>query len=301
MRSVAFQYHAPRSLDEALVTLAQVAAEDGRIIAGGQSLVPTMAFRFVRPGHLVDINRVAGLDRLHAEASTVPGRTAASELVIGATVRHAAFHRPVLAGPLGPLLTEVASHIAHYPIRMRGTFCGSLAHADPASEWCLVASTLDARLVLRSVRGERILEADEFFTGVMSTAIEPDELLVEARIPIPNPGVRLGFDEFSRRRGDFALAMALVSLECVDGRVRSPRIGVSGVEDRPRRIAEAEALLDGRIPADDLFRAVARAAAAAVDPLEQPQLPAIYRRELVESSVRRALERAWGPTGHGAR
>jgi carbon-monoxide dehydrogenase medium subunit len=298
MRSVAFQYHAPRSLDEALAILAEVAPEDGRIIAGGQSLVPTMAFRFVRPGHLVDINRVAGLDRLSEQPLAAPGIASgtapARELVIGALVRHAAFHRPVVAGPLGLLLTEVASHIAHYPIRMRGTFCGSLAHADPASEWCLVASTLDARLVLRSARGERILPADEFFTGVMSTAIESDEMLVEARITLPSAGARMGFDEFSRRRGDFALAMALASFDLVDGRMRSPRVGVSGVEDRPRRIREAEALLEGCVPTTDVFQSAARAAAAAVDPLEQPQLPAIYRRELVESSVRRALERAWG-------
>ncbi len=297
MRSVAFQYHAPRSLDEALAILAEVAPEDGRIIAGGQSLVPTMAFRFVRPGHLVDINRIAGLDRLSEQpvVASVPAPDAApgTELVIGALVRHAAFHRPVVAGPLGRLLTEVAGHIAHYPIRMRGTFCGSLAHADPASEWCLVASTLDARLVLRSVRGERIVRADDFFTGVMSTAIEPDEMLVEARITLPSAGARMGFDEFSRRRGDFALAMALVSFDLVDGRIHSPRVGVSGVEDRPCRIAQAEALLEGCVPAIDVFQAAARAAAAAVDPLEQPQLPAIYRRELVESSVRRALERAW--------
>ena len=116
--------------------LAEVAPDDGRVLAGGQSLVPIMAFRLARPAHLVDINGVAALDRLAGQGG---------KLAIGACVRHAAFHKPVVEGPLGRLLATVVRHIAHHPIRTRGTFCGSLAHADPASEWCLVAATLDAR------------------------------------------------------------------------------------------------------------------------------------------------------------
>ena len=135
MKSVPFRYHAVQTIDEAVAVLGQVAPEDGRILAGGQSLVPTMAFRLARPAHLVDINAVEDLERLAVDGD---------ELSIGACVRHAAFHRPVADGPLGTLLSEVVRNIAHYPIRQRGTFCGSLAHADPASEWCLVAATLDA-------------------------------------------------------------------------------------------------------------------------------------------------------------
>lgn len=126
MKPAPFTRHVPRTLDEAVKILSQVAAQDGRILAGGQSLVPIMAFRMARPAHLVDINEVAGLDKLKIENG---------KLVIGARVRHAAFHRPVTPGPLGALLSNVVRNIAHYPIRMRGTFCGSLAHADPASEW----------------------------------------------------------------------------------------------------------------------------------------------------------------------
>src|SRR6476619_1548846 len=175
MKPAPFVHHVPKTLDEALKTLAEVAPKDGRVLAGGQSLVPTMAFRHSKPAHLVDINNVAGLDKLVSDGKT---------LSIGACVRHAAFHKPAIANPLGELLTVVARHIAHYPIRMRGTFCGSLAHADPASEWCLVAATLDATLVARSARGERLIAAKQFFSGIMSTALAEDELLAEARLPL---------------------------------------------------------------------------------------------------------------------
>src|SRR5581483_886878 len=137
MKPAPFIRHVPRTLDEALTILAQVAPQDGRVLAGGQSLVPIMAFRLAKPAHLVDINEVAGLDRVAADGKV---------LSIGARVRHAAFHKAVCEGPLGALLSAVVRHIAHYPIRMRGTFCGSLAHADPASEWCLTAATLDATI-----------------------------------------------------------------------------------------------------------------------------------------------------------
>src|ERR1051325_75910 len=128
-------------------------------------------------------------------------------LRIGAGVRHSAFERAAVEGPLGELLAAVARQIAHHPIRTRGTFCGSLAHADPASEWCLVAATLGAELVARSVRGTRTIAAGDFFTGVMSTALAPDELLIEARLPLLEAGTRCGFYEYSRRAGDFAIAM----------------------------------------------------------------------------------------------
>src|SRR5215510_7968135 len=167
MKPAPFVHHVPKTLDEALTILAEVAPKDGRILAGGQSLVPIMAFRLAKPAHRVDINEVAGLDTV-----TNDGKT----LAIGARVRHAAFHKPVIGNPLGRLLSAVARHIAHYPIRMRGTFCGSIAHADPASEWCLLAATLGAAVVAKSTRGERVIAAKDFFTGIMSTTLADDEL-----------------------------------------------------------------------------------------------------------------------------
>src|SRR6516162_3117302 len=157
MKPAAFRYHAPKTIEEAVAMLAEYAPDDGRVLAGGQSLVPTMAFRLARPHHLVDINGIETLRRL---------AVADGKLVIGAGVRHQAFHRPVVDGPLGTLLSAVMRHIAHFPIRTRGTFCGSIAHADPASEWCLVAATLGAEMVARSTaRGKRIIAAGDYFQG----------------------------------------------------------------------------------------------------------------------------------------
>jgi carbon-monoxide dehydrogenase medium subunit len=283
MKPAAFRYHAPKTLDEAVAILAEVAPEDGRVLAGGQSLVPTMAFRLARPAHLVDINGIKSLEKV---ASNGAG------LSIGACVRHAAFHRPVADGPLGSLLSTVVRHIGHYPIRTRGTFCGSLVHADPASEWCLVAATLGAEIVAQNAREKRTIATKDFFTGAMSTTLRDDELVVEARLPALPADTRFGFCEFSRRAGDFAIAMALITYRLRDSRMHEVRVGVGGAETSPRRIAEAESILEGKGPADDAFRAAADAAAAAVDPMEDVNTTAAYRRDLVRALTRRALERA---------
>jgi carbon-monoxide dehydrogenase medium subunit len=283
MKPAAFRYHAPTTVEQAIATLAEVAVEDGRVLAGGQSLVPIMAFRLARPAHLVDINGIASLATL---------AVAEGKLAIGACVRHAAFYSPVTEGPLGKLLAAVVRHIAHHPIRTRGTFCGSIAHADPASEWCTVAATLDAEMILRSARGTRIVAAKDFFAGIMTTAREDDELLTEVRLPLLPPDTRFGFCEFSRRAGDFALGMALVTYRVEEGAIVEPRIGAGGAEARPRRIAEAEAALAGRTPEAEVFAAAADAAAAAIEPLEDFNTSAGYRRDLLRVMTRRALERA---------
>lgn len=283
MKPAAFIRHVPKTLDEAVKILAEVAPQDGRVLAGGQSLVPIMAFRLAKPTHLVDINEVAGLDAL-----TINGKT----LTIGARVRHGAFHKPVVDGPLGALLAHVVRHIAHYPIRMRGTFCGSLAHADPASEWCLVAATLDATIIAASTRGERAIAANAFFSGIMSTALADDELLARVKLPRLATGTRFGFNEFSRRAGDFAMSAALVTYRLDGGRIADAHVGVGGAEPHPRRIAEAEVALNGQAPGDVVFRAAADAAAEAVEAMEDHQTTAEYRRDLVRAVVRRALEHA---------
>src|SRR5476649_2453640 len=217
MKPAAFIRHVPRTLDEAVKILADVAPKDGRVLAGGQSLVPIMAFRLAKPAHLVDINEVEGLDRITSDGKF---------LSTGACVRHAAFHKSVVDNPLGNLLAFVARHIAHYPIRMRGTFCGSLAHADPASEWCLVAATLDATMVAKSTRGERLIAAKDFFAGIMTTALVEDELLAEVRLPLLAKDAKFGFNEFNRRAGDFALASALVTYRLQGDKIAAePNVG----------------------------------------------------------------------------
>ena len=283
MKPAAFRYHAPKTIDEAVATLAEVAPDDGRVLAGGQSLVPIMAFRLARPSHLVDINGIAGLDRIVS---------ANGKLSIGACVRHAAFYEPVCGGPLGRLLATVVRHIGHHPIRTRGTFCGSLAHADPASEWCMTAATLDAEIVATSKRGVRTIAAHDHFQGIMTTALKEDELLSEVRLPLLPSDARFGFCEFARRAGDFALGMALVTYRLKDGVMAEPHVGVGGAEARPRRIAEAEAALAGKPPGADAFAAAAEATATAIDPLEDINTSADYRRDLVRAMTRRALDRA---------
>ncbi len=282
MKPATFAYHAPRTVEEVVDKLAELAPLDGRILAGGQSLVPMMAFRMARPAHLIDINGVEGLEQLSVEDNA---------LRISACVRHAAFHRPLAPAPTGALLSAVAPHIAHYPIRIRGTFCGSLANADPASEWCLTAVTLNADVIAASRRGRRAIAAADFFTGMMATALAEDELLLEARLPLLPADARFGFYEFSRRAGDYALAMALTVYRLKDGVIAEPRVGIGGAEGHPRRIGEAEAVLAGRKPGDEIFRAAAAAAAEAIEPLEDAHADAAFRLDLVRAVTLRALER----------
>lgn len=283
MKPAAFTRHVPKTLDEAVRMLGALAPQDGRVLAGGQSLVPIMAFRLAKPEHLIDINEIAGLDRIAVENGA---------LHIGALARHAAFHRPVVDNPLGALLSAVARHIAHYPIRMRGTFCGSLAHADPASEWCLAAAALDATMIARSTRGERAIAAKDFFQSIMATALAEDELLCAVRLPLLAADARFGFTEFSRRAGDFAMTAALVTWRPEGGKMRDVHVGVGGAEPAPRRIREAEAALEGQAPGDAVFRAAAETAAQAIEPMEDHQTDAAYRRDLVRAMLRRALEQS---------
>ena len=280
MKPADFEYHAPQTLDALLVLLAEH-GEEGKILAGGQSLVPMMNFRLARPARLFDLNGIAELDFLRAENGT---------LRIGALTRHAAFHRPLVSGPTGKLLAQVVQYIAHYPIRQRGTFAGSIAHADPASEWCVVARLLEADIIARSRRGERHLKVADYFHGTFATALEPDEVITEVRLPLLDASWRTGFNEFSRRAGDFALAMTAVALRMAGRKITEARIAIGGVEDRPLRCAPAEALLvQGGSPAD-----AAKAVAAAVRPMEDIHADAAYRKDLVRATTQRALDQALG-------
>ncbi len=281
MKPAPFQYHAPETVAEAVTDLARLGG-DAKVLAGGQSLVPMMAFRLARPAHLIDINGIDELDYVRSEGGW---------LRIGARTRHAAFHTAVEPGPLGRLLTCVVHSIAHLPIRMRGTFCGSLAHADASSEWCAVAATLDAEIVLANSRGQRTVQAVDYFKGFLMTDRADDELLVEVRLPLLAADTRFGFEEFSRRAGDYALGLGLAVVRFDGGRVVEARVGVGGAEPFPRRIAEAEAVLLGH-PLDKAacLRAAA-AAAKAVDPMSDTQADPEYRRDLMRAMVRRALEK----------
>ncbi|MBV9201526.1 MAG: xanthine dehydrogenase family protein subunit M [Alphaproteobacteria bacterium] len=282
MKPVSFRYFAPRSVDEAIDLLAEH-GEEGKILAGGQSLVPAMNFRLARPASLIDINRIDALDYVREDGG---------QLRIGALARHARFETPVARGVLAAFLPRVARHIGHLPIRCRGTFCGSIAHADPASEWCLVATTLNAELAIMSRRGRRNVRPNEYFAGALTTTLQPDELLAEIRLGLLDDSWRTGFAEFSRRAGDYALAMAAAVLRLEDGRIVDARLGVGGAADRPSRIAAAEALLTGSDGGPDIVREAGNIAAEAIEPLEDIHASTVYRRDLVRAMVRRALNQA---------
>jgi carbon-monoxide dehydrogenase medium subunit len=286
MKASAFEYHAPGSVSDAAELLARYRGEDARILAGGQSLVPAMALRVASPAHLIDINGVDGLDQI---------AVADGYLRVRACVRHARFQQPVETGVLGALLARVVRYIGHYPIRTRGTMCGSLANADPASEWCLVAVTLDAQLTAVSKRGARTIPALDWFQGLMTTSLEADELLMEVRFKPLSADTVFGFQEFSRRAGDFALAMALVTFRVQSGVIVDPRIGVGAVEPTPRRISDAEDALRGRAPSSEVYEEAAMSAAQALEPLTDVRYDAVYRRALTRAMVRRALNQAWPP------
>lgn len=282
MKPASFAYHAPASL-EAMLALLDKHGTDGKVLAGGQSLVPAMNFRLAQPAHLFDLNGVAELDFLRVEAAV---------LRIGALARHAAFHRPPCEGATGTLLAEVARHVAHYPIRQRGTLAGSIAHADPAAEWCLVAVMLGAEIIARSRAGERVIKAADFFLGALVTQLGQSELIAEVRLPVLGAGWHTGFHEFSRRAGDFAIAMTAAALRLERGVIREARIGVGGVEERPVRIRAAEEALLGTTGAAAALADAADIAASAVNPMKDLQADAPYRRHLVRATTRRALEQA---------
>jgi len=243
-----------------------------------------MAFRLARPRHLIDINLIADLSQLTIQDGA---------LSIGATVRHNAFEEPIRgSGQLGRMLAEVARSVAHAPIRSRGTFCGSIANSDPASEWCLVAVATGAEIVAQSVRGVRVIPAENFFTGIMTNGLEPDELVVQVQIKALPDDTRFGFCEISRRAGDFAMAAAVVLYRVVNGRIAHPAIAVGAVEPQPRRILSAERVLDGNLPDRNLFNEAVATCSATVDPMDDEYIPGSYRRELVEAVVQRALERS---------
>jgi carbon-monoxide dehydrogenase medium subunit len=275
-----FEYHRPRSLDEALAVLAQD-PDDSKVLAGGQSLVPMMNFRLARPARLVDINRLPGL-----EGFSVDG----DRLRVAARTRHLDVQRNDLPGPLGGLLREAAGHVGHLPIRTRGTFGGSVAHCDAASEWCQVAALLDAEMIATSqARGERTIAATDFFRSIFTTALEPDEVLVAVTLPVLDDTWVCGISEFARRAGDFGIVIATAAARVRDGVVAEARISLGGVHEVPFRSRAAESALVGQPLTADVVAAAAEAAAQEVDPPSDTHGDAAYRRDLVRALLPRAL------------
>jgi carbon-monoxide dehydrogenase medium subunit len=281
MKPAPFDYLPASSVAEAVATLAEL-GDGGKVLAGGQSLLPMMNFRLARPEALVDIGGLTELRGVRSQHGLIE---------IGALTRHLDLERTDLPGPLGSLLRSAGAHVGHLPIRTRGTFGGSVAHADPASEWCVLAALLDASMTVVGPAGTRTVAAADFFTTIFTTALEPDELLTAVSLPSLDETYRVAVVEFARRAGDFAIVAAMVACRMRDGTIEEARVALGGVADRPVRATAAEALLTGQPAGDAAFRAAADAAAAAVSPPADIHGSSGYRRDLVSVLVRRALER----------
>ena len=280
MRPAPFEYFAPRTVEDALDLLARHGG-DAKLLAGGQSLVPMMNMRLVRPGVVVDLNRVAALGGVREDARG---------LRLGALVRQHALERDARIAAAAPLLAEAAPLIGHLQTRARGTVGGSLVHADPAAELpaCMIA--LDAVFHLRSARAQRASRAQDFFRGLLATALEPDELLAEIEVPGP-PASRTGhgFAEVARRHGDFALAGACTVLALdAAGVCRHARLVIFGVGDGPH-LARTTAALVGERPSAARLAEVGRAAAGEIDARGDLHATAEYRRRVAAGLAARAL------------
>jgi aerobic carbon-monoxide dehydrogenase medium subunit len=277
-----FTYHRAHSVAETVALLAEL-GDEAKILAGGLSLVPMMNFRLARPAALVDVSRIEGLSYL---------RAGQDGLRIGALTTHRTVETcrdpGVLAG-FG-VLPRAARWIGHYPIRARGTFGGSIAHADPASEWCLLAVLLDARITLAGPAGQRTIAAAEFFRGYYTTEAEPDEMVTEVWFPRPAPRAVLA--EFAVRQGDFAIVAAAVSLAVDGGLCREGRVVLGGVGALPVTITPGP--LAGQPASAETWQAMGEHAARQIDPPEDTHGSAGYRRRLAATLVQRALAEAAG-------
>ncbi len=284
MKPVDFDLHQPATLAAALALLASH-ADDARVLAGGQSLVPLLNFRLARPGHVVDIGRVAGLGEL---------RETPDGLVIGAMVRQSRAERAPAVAARCPLLAAALPWIAHPPVRARGTICGSLAHADPAAELPAVAVALDATFVAASTRGRREIAAADFFQAHLTTALRPDELLAAVRFPAAAPGTGAAFHEASRRRGDFAMAGVAAQVTLEDGAIAHASICVSGVAGVPLRCGGSEQALLGSAADPEALRRAADTALDILDPADDLHATAGYRKHVAGVLLRRAVAEAYG-------
>jgi carbon-monoxide dehydrogenase medium subunit len=281
MKPARFDYIRPASLTEALDVL-RSHGEDARILAGGQSLVPMLNLRLAAPALLVDINRIPGLGQIVQEERGIR---------VGALVRHAELLRAVSSSASQPLLAAALPFVAHQAVRNRGTVCGSLTLADPASELPACALCLGAEITLASTEGQRVVPGSEFFTGLYETAIRTGEMMTDVLFPRFSDGWRFSFEEVTRRHGDFAIAGLAGAFRIADAAVAECRLAFFGVSDRPVRSYETEAALVGM----DLGAAPTKVAAADIDVLESNDYSAAYKRHLMGVLLRRALSAIRAP------
>ncbi|MGH6672480.1 MAG: FAD binding domain-containing protein [Xanthobacteraceae bacterium] len=282
MKLPSFEYACPTSISEAVALLASHDGE-AKPLAGGQSLVPMMAFRVASPSLLVDLRKLDELRQI---------RIAQDGIALGAMVRWREILDDARLATAHPLLVAAVEHVAHYQIRNRGTVGGSMAHADPAAEMPGIAVTCEAQIAVMGMSGARSIKAENFFHGPLMTALNSDEIITEIRLPAWPAKRRFGFQEFSRRRGDFAMAAAAVFYDDDRGTARNAHVGVIGVGDRPLRLPSVEAVVNGQKINDTVIAKAEAAASAAVNPSDDIHSSGAYRKALVGVMVERALKQA---------
>lgn len=290
MKPPRFQYCAPRILDEALALLAEY-GEDAKVLAGGQSLIPLLNMRLAGPAYLVDINHISELQYIEHEDGY---------LAIGATVRQRQVERASLVQEQYPLLVETVRHIGHMQIRNRGTVVGSIAHADPSAELPALLTCLNGEVVVQSVSGERVLKAEEFFTGYLSTNLEPGEMVIEVHFPWIPPRAGWAFMEFARRSGDYALVgAAAVLTPTLDDHCMSAQIAYLGISGSPVRARDVENILISTTLDEQTLNAAAEAAHSLVsEEMSDVHATTEYRQVLTAELTKRVLKAAWERRDH---
>jgi len=282
MKLPPFEYACPSTMSEAI---AMLAAHDGEAkpLAGGQSLLPMLAFRVAAPAVLVDLRKVLELRRIGITENGVS---------LGAMVRWRDILDDARLRTAQPLLVAAVEHVAHYQIRNRGTVGGSIAHADPAAEMPGIVVTCEAKIAVVGKSGARVIEAENFFQGPLMTALKPDEIITEIRLAAWPAERRFGFQEFARRRGDFALAAAMLFYDEDGGTARNAHVGAIGVADRPLRLPAVEQVLNGNKIDEAVIAKAEAAASASVDPHDDIHAGGAYRKALIGVMVERALKSA---------
>ena len=289
MKAADFNYHRPREISEALALLKDV-GPDGKILAGGQSLMPMMNFRLAEPAHLIDINFIDGLDYVRSENGV---------LKIGCLARQSRLLSDALIRQRCPLLAAGLAHVGYEQTRNRGTLCGSLAHADPAAELPAVLVALDGTVTVGTSVRKREIAARDFFQSYLSTALAADEMVLEASVPEQATSSGSSFVEFARRFGDFAIVGVAASLTLSKDQITDARIALTGVSDKPWRERWIEELLIGKKAAPELFGRAAGEIASGIDPSSDIHASAAYRRSLANVLTRRALTDAWNKARNG--
>jgi carbon-monoxide dehydrogenase medium subunit len=277
-----FEYHAAHSVEEAVSLLSQ-RADDAKVLAGGQSLIPLMKLRFASPALIVDLNTIPGLSHV---------RESDGHLRVGALTRNSELERSELLKTSYPAMAAAAPYISDPIVRNMGTIGGSLAHADPAGDWGSVMIAMDADVIAKSESGERTIAVRDLFVDTFTTSLEPTEVIIEVRVPKPSARSGGAYLKLERKVGDFATVAVATHLELDNGTVKRAGIALTAVGPRNLEAADAQAALAGAEPSEDAFEEAARLAAAAAEPISDVRGSAEYKRAVVRAFVKRGLDRS---------